>query len=493
MNFQSIVLLIIQFLLALFLSGTTGCRRDPAGEAEKPNARSPSESAAPTNRVEVPEAVRRNLGITFAKVESRAVAQTIRVPGRFELLPNARREYRTMLPGRVELLVSQYDRVTPGTPLYRLASPAWRELQEKLNDTESAIRQAEARVSSMGPLIAAHQQHEESLSHSVALWTERIAQLDKSRGSGVLTADEYALAQTSLATHRSQLAELLEKKAELEAQRVETKSQLDAARSKFQLLLSTAETLLGIDETELLKLCEPATHTRPGVQQHEGPEELRIPLWRELDSVEVRATAPGIVQAFALTNGAWATEGSLVLATVEPERIRFKARGMQSDLGRLRDGLSARVVPPKGGSIELQDTMEGTLTLGLGADADERTIELLVTPTKLAGWARPDVAGHLEIVIAGGESQLAIPLSSVIQDGLAKVFFRRDPKDPDKAIRMDADLGINDGRWVVVKSGLRDGDEVVLDGVYQLMLATSGSAQKGGHFHSDGTFHEGKD
>jgi hypothetical protein len=51
---------------------------------------------------------------------------------------------------------------------------------------------------------------------------------------------------------------------------------------------------------------------------------------------------------------------------------------------------------------------------------------------------------------------------------------------------------MNDGRWVAVLSGLRNDDEVVLDGAFQLMLATSGTIQKGGHFHSDGTFHEGE-
>jgi hypothetical protein len=39
---------------------------------------------------------------------------------------------------------------------------------------------------------------------------------------------------------------------------------------------------------------------------------------------------------------------------------------------------------------------------------------------------------------------------------------------------------------------VREGDEIVVGGNYQLMLATSGSAPKGGHFHSDGTFHEGE-
>jgi hypothetical protein len=58
---------------------------------------------------------------------------------------------------------------------------------------------------------------------------------------------------------------------------------------------------------------------------------------------------------------------------------------------------------------------------------------------------------------------------------------------------MEADLGLSDGRWVEIKSGVKEGDEIVLGGNYQLMLATSGNVAKGGHFHSDGTFHEGED
>jgi hypothetical protein len=80
----------------------------------------------------------------------------------------------------------------------------------------------------------------------------------------------------------------------------------------------------------------------------------------------------------------------------------------------------------------------------------------------------------------------------VQRDGLTPIIFRRDPNNPNEAIRMEADLGLDDGRWVAILSGLADGDEVVLDGGFQLMLATSGSIQQGGHFHPDGTFHEGE-
>ena len=58
---------------------------------------------------------------------------------------------------------------------------------------------------------------------------------------------------------------------------------------------------------------------------------------------------------------------------------------------------------------------------------------------------------------------------------------------------MEADLGVSDGRWAVINSGVKVGDEVVLNGVYELKLATSSTAQKGGHFHADGTFHAEED
>ncbi len=92
--------------------------------ADAPKSAGTPEPATPTNRVEIPAAVRQNLGITFARVESRNVARTLRVPGRFELLPTATREYRAAAAGTVEVLVRQYDRIEAGTPLYRLNSNA---------------------------------------------------------------------------------------------------------------------------------------------------------------------------------------------------------------------------------------------------------------------------------------------------------------------------------------------------------------------------------
>src|SRR5688500_18140618 len=103
-------------------------------------------AAAPSNRIDLPESVRQNLGITFAKVEQRRVASTLRVPGRFELLPTARREYRATLPGYVQVLVSQYEEVAQGKPIFRMDSPEWHKLKRELHEAEVGIERATAEL-----------------------------------------------------------------------------------------------------------------------------------------------------------------------------------------------------------------------------------------------------------------------------------------------------------------------------------------------------------
>src|SRR5688572_7631427 len=95
----------LTLMLLAVLAASGACSRRGSPEP-KPSQTTPA-AAAPTNRVDVPSSVRQNLGITFAKVERRPVGRTLRVPGRFELAPTARREYRAAAPGRVELLVEQ--------------------------------------------------------------------------------------------------------------------------------------------------------------------------------------------------------------------------------------------------------------------------------------------------------------------------------------------------------------------------------------------------
>ncbi len=456
-------------LAAMTLLGG-GCGNEPPPAAHDESA----VAQMPTNRVAIPATVRENLGITFATVEQRPVSSTLRLPGRFELLPTAKREYRTPLPGLVEVQVEQYETVEAGEALYRLDSPRWRELQRELSQAAVDIRQARAGVESIGPFFEAHEKHHEELERAVALWEERVARIEQVQAAGGARADEVAQARAALAMARATLAETLEKEAELVARRIETNAALEAAEARFALLLETAAALTGVAAAEL-----------------EAPHESG-PRWASIGAIEVRAVAAGVVDAVHVTSGGWAEEHESVVVTVQPDRVRFRGKAVQSDADRIPTGAAAKIVGT-GGRAGVA-SLRAELRLAPTADAESRTIDVLATPLEDAGWARAGVAAFVEVATSAARSdELAIPLSCVVRDGTRSIIFRRDPSDPDQVIRMEADLGADDGRWIVVRSGVREGDEIVLDGVYQLMAATSGSVTKGGHFHPDGTFHEGHD
>jgi len=480
------------FLIAL-LAGMqivlTACSKDNSNTSKQSqhsaeDAHANENAASQPNRVSISPAVRKNLGITFVQVERRRIQSTLRVPGSFEYEPSARREYRAAVPGRIEIMVNQFDHVEPDDVLYTVDSSEWRRLQQSLTQIDSEINRLTVQLETYGPLFEAHETHEESLQHSVEVWQERLAQLESVREAGGGRNEQLTSARASLASARSELTSVHENHALLRAEQKKTSADIKAARSQFEFLIGSASVVTSIPPEQLLATIQ-------------GQQTIR-PLWATINKIEVRAVEPGVVEAFGTTSGSWANEETAVLTVVQPDRLRFRGSGLQSDLGVLTAGLPASIVPPvptsSGRAVPLNESMHGSLTLGLSAQPNERTIDLFVTPDELLPWAKPGVSAQIEIVTdENAAPELSIPLAAVQRDGLTPVIFRRSPDNPNETIRMEADLGMDDGRWVELLSGVREGDEIVLDGAFQLMLATSGSIQKGGHFHADGTFHEGED
>lgn len=458
------------FVVFLLVSA---CSKQPVPKA------SHDEAEAPTNRIAVPATVRQNLGIAFVKVERRRVAQTLRFSGHFELLTTGHHELRPPVGGRVTLLVKPMQTVAAGDPIFRVDSPEWRQLQREIGEIATQVRVDEARLAAMQPLLVAHRAHEQSLREAASLLEERQRNVQETQSSVGGQARELSETRLQLAQIRADLAEAREKEATTDATLAEMQAHIVAGRDRFRLAVEGAAAISGFSVEQLLGDA-PASNSK-------------LPYWRVLAAIEVRASAGGVVDRLSVASGAWVEAGQLVASVSDLSQVRFRARGLQSDLPLLRSGLVAQAVPALSTNATEQ-RVPGALLLGSDADPSQRTIDLFLEPAGTAAWARPGVAGFLEIETAGtAEPSMAIPIAATLQDGLERVLFRRDPADPDKVIRIEADLGLDDGRWVEVKSGLRDGDEVVLAGAYELMLASSGSATKGGHFHADGTFHPGED
>lgn len=123
---------------------------DPAREASAQpdadgHAHQPGEScgSAESASVTIPPSAQKLINITFATAETRHVQTTRRFAGRFEMKPDARRIYSTLLEGTLELLVTPNQRVEKGTPLFRFQSPAWIRLQGELRTAEVTAQRLE--------------------------------------------------------------------------------------------------------------------------------------------------------------------------------------------------------------------------------------------------------------------------------------------------------------------------------------------------------------
>lgn len=446
-----VLILLLGAASALLVTGCTqaGDRVDAPEEEEA--------TQGATNSIDIPAIVRKNLGITLVKVERRRVESTIRVPGAFELQPLARHEYRLKLSGTVQLEVDQYQRVAPGDLLYRFRSPQWPELQHEIIEGEQDIQSA-------------------------------LAEIEVARAR----IDEADRRSIILRERLSSLTDAAIRNADLEGQAAD----IDASLPRLRAELRLAETKLANGERTREHALHRASAASGIAEDHLAAEvehqgEL-VPAYRTFDWIDVRATEAGVVESFALTDGSFADAPTLVLSTVDPTKVRFRAIALQSDLARIGMTPQGRIVPPAIPGLSLNDGVEASVTIGLEAQPEQRTVTLLATPSERTPWARPGISAFLEVVTeTSGGHVLAIPRAAIIKDGITHVFFRRDPQDPNKAIRVEADMGVDDGRWVAIHSGLSLNDEVVLDGAYELKLASerSGTTQKGGHFHADGTFH----
>ena len=422
-----------------------------------------------TAGIALPAVVRDHLGVTFAKAEYRVVQGVLRIPGRFAAEPGARHIYQVPLAGRIEVLVAPYQRVEVGTPLYRLTASSWHDLQRDLAVATSALERATERLAAAAAQV-------EAASAALATWQERVASLQRLAtqvgGQATAVAEAQERASEMLLLHADARTRWFE--AQREAHGVDGAAEGGLAAIRLRQLLAEASAITGLTSDELAAVV------------------VGRPRWQSVEAPVISAQAAGIVEGEVATSGSWLPVHAAVLTVTDPAGVHLRASALQGDVSKLRPGQSARIV-----GADPQDPLQvlATLVLAPVVDPHERTVGVIARPQPgavLPPSIRPGLVAVLEVVIAGSaEEELAIPRAATIRNGLDVILFRRHRSNPDVVEMLSADLGASDDRWVVVNSGLKEGDEVVVGGIYPLKLSQQGGGTQAGHFEADGTFHVG--
>lgn len=441
--------------VALALTACSGSGSQTEAAAAKPKA-------PITNRVAIPAAVRQSLGITFAKAESRAVTTTVQLAGTIDSKPAGRRPFHANVEGTLTLHVEPFEKVEVGQLIVSVASPELLEYRHELHLASDAVGVAEDAVRVATALLG---EATSALSHTKT-------RLERIQSAGASKAELAAA-----------VAELEQRVRVLRVKKSAAERALVRAEHRFEAELASFASRVGATVAELR-----------GDVADNGEHGDGVPPWETLTRLELRSPIAGVVSDLPLRSGAWVERGGKVAEVTDPGAMWVVGRALSSDIARLSTGQRVTVAPSGLPGTEATRAVEGTLRVGVTGDDKLLTFPVIVELDELAAWMRPGVAVFAQVAVAGStEPEIAIPLAALVRDGLETIFFRRDPADADKVIRVVGDLGARDGRWVVVYSGIAPGDEVVIDGAYELKLASTAKSNVIGHFHADGTFHEGEE
>jgi len=430
MSTKTLFLLLICSSLAV---GTSAEKSSHEGHDHSSHEGHDHSKESSEKRLPIPDTVKRNLGLVFAEAKYRSVASTTTLTGHFELKPSGQHHYPLPLEGRVNILVKPLQKIKTGQLLAEIDSPTWRNLQQSLTEAKSSLELAKA-----GVLKA------EAAERAAGA----IQGVDDE--SNVYKADRHVAI-----------------------------SQVNASKANLEQLILQASTLTGIPATELS-------------QKNEN-----VPQWSTIQRVPIKAVSDGVVQEVDSSSNTWVEKGAEIIHVVDPKQLRFKGIALQSDVyDDLRNNQLAVITPPTGpGLLRTNQSVRGKVRIGVTGDPEIRTIDVFIDllGNELPIWVQPEMAAVAKVVTSGSvdDEELSIPTRAIIQDGLDTVYFLVDPKSKSSVIRKIADMGPTDGKWTTIYSGLAENDEVVVDGVYQLKLATSAQVTKGGHFEADGTWHEG--
>ena len=122
------------------------CEGHAHDEAQTPNAErgdhehgETCDHAQDEEAFTMPESAQRLLGLSVVTAMPRRVTGTVRFPGRFELMPDARRAYSAPLPGVVEVKVRPPQRVAAGEVLFTLHAPEWARVNGEVRDAAAAL------------------------------------------------------------------------------------------------------------------------------------------------------------------------------------------------------------------------------------------------------------------------------------------------------------------------------------------------------------------
>ena len=280
---------------------------------------------------------------------------------------------------------------------------------------------------------------------------------------GEVVRAKLALEQADLTLKRTQKLAQAEAKSERELR--EAEFALKAAQAKYDAALALQATYRKVD-----------TSLNDGKESVAGAQ----------PTIELKSPLAGILVAqLGAAVGEFISAEKAVFTVLDSATVFLEAKIPEANVRRLASthGATYELAEEAGRFIPITGAAGGRLVfLGLQVDAATRTVPLVYEVKNAEARLRVGQALDLHVETARTEDAVAIPDSAIVdEDGKPIAFVQVSGETFQKR---DLKLGIKDGNWVQVLSGLAEGERVVTKGAYAVRLASVSTAIPAhGHVH----------
>ena len=373
----------------------------------KPEEATEQASAGDPNIVELSAEAQRNANLEVAEVSERPMERMLVATGVVAADQNREAHLRPLSRGVANrALVQLGDRVERGTPLLAYDNIEMGELSGEYISLLNELQRLQAQTEVSRRLV------------------ERARELLKVEG---ISQKEFELREAEY-----QQAQSAVKSKQAEMERVEEKLHR-----------------LGVSDDDLKDLVSagPRTHRKS------SPDLMRAPF-------------AGVVTKYDIAPGELLVPEREVFTVVDTSVVWVLADIYERDLGKVREGLTARVKVP----AYPDKVFTGKITyVGDVLDPDSRTAKLRCVVANPDGRLKLEMFATVEIPLPVREEAIVVPAAAVqVVGDLQVVFVQKGETQFEKRV---IETGERSGDWIEIRSGLRPGERVVTMGAFYVKSA----------------------
>jgi RND family efflux transporter MFP subunit len=198
---------------------------------------------------------------------------------------------------------------------------------------------------------------------------------------------------------------------------------------------------------------------------------LRLPLSAPLD---------GVVLSAPLVAGAHVAAGAEVFQLLDPTRLWVEGRVGEFDLARLPPTPAARATFPA--LPDLVHELAVPESIAPLVEPGSRTVRVRYALDDAGERLRAGLLAELALALRSVAADVVVPRAAIVHDaGFATAYVMRTGESFERRVLA---LGLTDGEWVEVRSGLRAGERVAASSAHLLKLAALAPGELGqGHHH----------